>query len=78
MKTRRRGTRKTKTTEKRETDPGVQEDASQGLLPLEGGHHLSEESGNAAILAPLITEPRAVVLLLQQKRRRQLLSQNPL
>lgn len=25
MKTRRRGTRKTKTTEKRETDPGVQE-----------------------------------------------------
>lgn len=53
-------------------------DANQGLLPLEGGHHLSEESGNAAILAHLITEPRAVVQLPHQKRKRRLLSQNPL
>uniref|UniRef100_A0A8D0F6U5 Uncharacterized protein n=1 Tax=Strix occidentalis caurina TaxID=311401 RepID=A0A8D0F6U5_STROC len=78
MKTRRREIRKRKTTEKKETDPGVQEDANQGLLPLEGGRRLSEESGNAATLAPLITELRAVVLLLHQKRKRRLLSQNPL
>lgn len=78
MKTRRREIRKTKTTEKKETDPGVQEGANQGLLPLEGGRRLSEGSGSAAILAPLTTEPRAVVLLLHQKRKRRLLSQNPL
>lgn len=53
-------------------------DANQGLLPLEGGRRLSEGSGSAAILAPLTTEPRAVVLLLHQKRKRRLQSQNPL
>jgi len=52
--------------------------ANRGLLPPGGDPHPSDGSGSAAILAPLITEPRAAVLRLHQKRRRQLLSQNPL
>uniref|UniRef100_A0A674IY74 Uncharacterized protein n=1 Tax=Terrapene triunguis TaxID=2587831 RepID=A0A674IY74_9SAUR len=75
MKTRTRETKRTKTAEKKGTDPEVQEDASQGLLPLEGDL-LSEERESVATLDLLATEPRAVVLLLHQKRKRRLQSQS--
>uniref|UniRef100_A0A7M4FHI4 Uncharacterized protein n=1 Tax=Crocodylus porosus TaxID=8502 RepID=A0A7M4FHI4_CROPO len=76
IRTKTRGTRKTKTAEKKGRDPEAQEDANQDLLPLEGDRPLSGERENAAILDPLITELRAVASPLHQKRKRRLQSQS--